>query len=157
MLTIELNSGISLTLHEEALKEALGQYLAANTTFLRAEGADFNIRLSDTLNDQVEKEEDSETEKDSDNSSAKQRRQRRTKKQIEEDEAKAALEAKQESETVTEQVEEKPVRDLMQEAIDETPEEEEIQLNLPIEPQPEPEEVQTSEPEVLDLTSSIFG
>lgn len=166
MLKIEFKNGITINLNAEIVKEAVVEYLSARTDFFNESLANFSMEFEDTKED--DQEDDNNQTDNNEGEGTQRRRRRRTKQQIEEDAAKALLdqqvkpEVKEEVKVVSDPVElvqYKP-RDLMQEAIDETPEEEEIQLELEL-PEIEIEldipVVDSSKDDVLDLSQSIFG
>lgn len=167
MLKIEFKNGITIDLNAEVVKEAVIEYLSTRTDFFNESLDNFSMEFEDSKQDEQEEDSNQTEGNEGEGTVRKQRRTRRTKQQIEEDNAKAlaeqqtAPEVKQEEEAVVSEpvVQDKP-RDLMQEAIDETPEEDEIQLELEL---PEVElELDTpveesSKDDVLDLSQSIFG
>lgn len=158
MLKLTLDNGLAINISPEMLQEIVKGYFIENTTFVD-EDTEVKVELANEEATSAEKPVEPIEPK-------KPRRKYQRRKKSEEPEPvkeeTPAPEVKEEIETPKEE----PVvttaeRDLLQEAIDETPEvdEEEMveEIVADIQAQEEAVAEKKEEPEVLDLTQSIFG
>lgn len=165
MLKVHLSNGITMVLNEDHVQEAIALWLGENTSFLIEESADFEMEFEGI--EPAEAEPVQDTEPEASGETPKKRRKRRTKEQIEADNAKKEA---QETETIAEEkpeletpVKEEPVKDLLQEVIDEIPAEEvseEAVLEEVVAEAMADESILEPKPkgdDVLDLTASIFS
>lgn len=153
MLKVNLDNGMSLQLESEMVQEIVKGFLIENTTFVE-EDTEITIELDGSS-------------KESKPTIKKTRKpyKRRTPKDDPVKSTSPVVEETPEKETTTASEEIAPKqRDLLQEAIDETPEETEVSEDAIVEEavaeilaKEEQKEEAKAEPEVLDLSGSIFG